>query len=82
MDTVRDLIDYFNTEYGISKPWPETFEVSPSLYGECCQFVFEWEAEHKGGVGLPEDRYHHYFIALGAKNKGLMFKGVELILKK
>lgn len=58
----------------LKKTWPETFEVDHETYANVCQHVFDHIADNVEWGPI-------YEIALGP-NKGLMFKNVELILKK
>lgn len=75
---VEEFIQYLNSTYGPDKEWPDTFEVSPELYGRCCQYVFD--AKVKSGISSASYREVH-IISVGEHN-GLMFKGVELIIKR
>ena len=72
MNKVEELINYFNTAYGIEKEWPREFEVSAELYGRCCQYIFT-EYTKNLNDGLIR-------IIVGP-HAGLMFKNVELIIR-
>lgn len=63
-----------NELYGIEGDWPETFVVDYETYANCCQYIFDHVADHT-------EHEDYYEIAIGP-NKGLMFKNVELILKR
>jgi hypothetical protein len=67
--TTEELRRKFNNEFRLSK-WPATYEVDSETYANVCQTIFEWA----GDLGLVK-------IAIGPNN-GIMFKNVELILKK
>lgn len=79
--TADELRKYFIETYGISIAWPKTFEVDHETYANCCQEIFnnfdfkDWS----NMTGIKDVMF--YTIALGP-NRGLMFKNVELILKK
>lgn len=75
--TASMLIGFLNEKFGLNK-WPKTFEVDHETYANCCQAVFDnLVATTTIKIGDPP----YYYIALGLNN-GLMFKSVELILKK
>lgn len=80
MDNIEELINYFYTAYGIEKEWPKTFEVSPALYGKCCQAVFNMVYERQLGENYTD--FKIFKVALGKQRAGLMFKNVELIVKE
>lgn len=71
VNEVRCIFDGFYNEHGLSKNFPSPYEVDHETYANCCQYVFD-------KLILSPFRMP---IALGP-NKGLMFKGVELVLKK
>lgn len=80
-DQLRRVLD---NEFGMSK-WPETYQVSPETYANVCQAVFEHQFDQEelywDNVKLDESSTARVLaIAVGKKNKGLMFKNVELIL--
>lgn len=72
--TAEELITHFNRVYGMSNPWPTTYEVDPITYAHCCQKIFDHIKPTKDVMGGT-------LIQLGP-NKGLMFKNVELILQR
>lgn len=74
--TANELINYFSSTYGLNKEWPDTCEVDAITYANCCQAVFE--AAVFNNINCSWGGF--YIISLG-HNRGLMFKGVELILK-
>lgn len=80
MNTVEELRSYLNTNYGANKEWPKTFEVSAELYGRCCQAVFNQAYENQMGEDYSE--FKIFKIAIGKQRAGLMFRNVELIIKK
>lgn len=73
--TVDELTRLLNDTYGISKWWPKTFEVDHQTYANVCQRVFE---VYSSSVYTFPDTVS---VLIGP-NKSVMFKGVELILKK
>lgn len=78
--TAQELRNKLNDEFGIHKLWPKTYEVDVETYGYCCQEIFNWLVGHRLPVVIGRDS-NYYHISLGP-NKGLMFKNVELIIKK
>ncbi len=67
--TANELTSHFNDTFALGE-WPKTFEVNHETYANVCQFLLEHLAEY-----WP-DAVH---LAIGS-HKGIMFKGVELIL--
>lgn len=75
--TTEELRKYFSETYGL-EPWPRTFEVDAETYGILCNDLIAYLLKH-----------HAYRIAPGGymvdirvgRNGGIMFKGVELLLK-
>lgn len=76
--TAEELRTYLNLEYG-NKAWPSRLRVSPDTYANCCQEVFNWLWSNSSDVIDYGFRGRSFRIRVG-KNKGLMFKDVELIL--
>jgi len=72
--TAQELINHFNNTFGTNQ-WPPTYEVDHETYANCCQAVFDYSVK-----SLSSGYRVGYSIAIG-KHDGLMFKGVELILK-
>lgn len=68
-----------NKEYGIKHPWPEMLEVDHETYANVCQTIFNKYAE-KAPVSLL-GLGSIVTLAIGPKKGGIMFHGVELILK-
>lgn len=70
--TAPELVNHLNNTYGIGKPWPLIFEVDSDTYANVCQSLFTYLSNHqyRGAIKL----------AIGP-NDGVMFKGIELILK-
>ena len=62
----------FNTEFTPLKNWPTIFEVDPETYGFVCQEILETS---------NRSRYGTVSVSVGI-NGGIMFKGVELILRR
>ena len=62
----------FNEKFALGN-WPEKVLVNAETYANVCQYIFDHIACR------VDDEY--YEIALGP-NRGLMFKNVELILRK
>lgn len=84
--TSNELIAHFNRVYGIEKEWPKTYEVDAHTYANCCQAAFEWSIDESRDVifytnTITQKTSHISFRLDVGPNKGLMFKGVELILK-
>lgn len=71
--TVEELRNHFNDQYGVGRPFPETYIVDAETYANVCQFTFIAKSIEFNGEHLVK-------VHLG-KNNGIMFKGVELILK-
>lgn len=78
--TTKQLIDHFNQNYGMFKTFPETFEVNHETYANVCHSLFLLKREELVAVGIEPIKYYTK-VALG-KHNGILFKGVELILKK
>ena len=72
--TAQELIQVFNTEFGIQAAWPETYNVDHRTYANCCHYIFS-KAESAADFG----RFELFYVAVG-KHGGIMFKDVELIL--
>ena len=75
--TANELIQFFNDRFILGE-WPDQYEVDYETYANVCQTVFEHESTEilyfgKEGSGVA--------VSLGP-NHGIMFKNVELILKK
>lgn len=75
--TAKELNKHFVKTFGFN-PWPETFEVDAETYGNVCQAIFDDALEYQFPVLSDAFRLH---IAVG-RNNGIMFKNVELLLKK
>jgi hypothetical protein len=67
--TTEELRSTFNDKFELNK-WPQAYEVDHETYANVCQYTF-----HKKNDGEPI-----IFIAIG-KHGGILFKGVELLLK-
>ena len=76
--TARELRDLFSNKFGFGQ-WPPTYEVDAETYGNVCQEILNRALE----IQFPdvEAPSFHLKIAVGPNN-GLLFKGIELILKK
>jgi len=73
--TAEQLRQFFNDTLGnYNKSWPETYEVDAETYSNICQFIFTSKSFRHG-------TQHVVQLSLG-KNNGVMYKGVELLLKK
>jgi hypothetical protein len=83
-DQLRRTLD---NEFGLGK-WPKTYQVSPETYANACQYVFQRQFEQEelywDTVDLSEQKSDVKIlsIAVGKKNKGIMFKNVELIIER
>lgn len=89
--TTDELHRFFNDKFGTYKSWPSKYEVDHETYANVCQTVFDhlfeqekevWETMENeeqqleralDGTTLP--------VAVGS-SKGILFKNVELILKR
>jgi hypothetical protein len=80
--TANELIHKLNTEFGLDKKWPETYEVDAETYANCCKFLFKVQfnnnMERIIRKGYGDLSVIEFIIG---KNKEPMFKNVELILK-
>ena len=81
INSAKELREYFNKEYGITKPWPKTFHVNSECYADCCQEAFNWYAKNCEST-ISGDKWNSYRIMIGNETNGLMFKNVELILDR
>lgn len=75
-----ELTRIFNEIYGLDG-WPKLYEVDYETYAEICQFIFNKSEEYEyykqnNGPSISIIR-----LALGP-NEGIVFKNVELILKR
>lgn len=71
--SAEELRREFNETFGI-KNYPKKVLVNHETYANICQFIFDRIAD-------KVENGPFYEIALGI-NKGIMFKNIELILKK
>lgn len=76
--TTAELKKKFNEDFSID-PWPTTYEVDAVTYSNVCQSIFEHMIKTNTSTLIGEDKIGINII-LGPHN-GIMFKGVELILK-
>ena len=80
--TANELKAYFNSTFELGE-WPKTFEVDAETYANCCQKIFTQAEElndieiMKSGRGYLSLRKVHV-----GEHNGLLFAGVELILRK
>src|SRR5262245_21237884 len=75
--TARELIAKFSKEFGFSK-WPVSYEVDGDTYGHVCQSILDYALQNK----FPRlDREQFMWEIAVGPNNGILFKGVELILK-
>lgn len=82
--TADELKGFFNDKYGIDKKWPHSYEVDHETYANVCQAIFNFKFEEQE-LWEPTDSeqksaIEYLPIAVGP-SKGIMFHGVELILK-
>lgn len=82
MNKVEELIQYFNTAYGLEKEWPKEFEVSADLYGRICQVLINKSKEDRDMYFNWTGRFENLVSILIGPNSGIMFKGVELRIKE
>jgi len=85
--TIEQLRRMLNTNYGIDTKWPNKLVVDHETYASVCQHIFEhydddsvlfWDSI-KDGEREPDILTIQ--VMLGP-NRGILFKGVELILLK
>ena len=77
--TTNELIDQFNTEFGLNE-WPQSYEIDAETYAHVCQSMFNWAIQNDTLVWNGNEKLALIYIALGGHN-GIMFKNVELILR-
>ena len=70
--TTEELRNEMNRNFRVNQSWPKEYAVDAETYANVCQFIFEVKTRDPDGFIL---------IAIGEK-RGIMFKNVELILKK
>lgn len=70
--TAEELGSKLNIIYGL-KEWPLVFEVDHETYANVCQYIFSRRRQETIG--------HIIDVAIGG-NEGIMFRGIELILRK
>ena len=84
--TTSELRRLFNNEFGLQE-WPLTYEVDHETYANVCQSIFEHQTESNSLYwssiedGEKKPDIHVIGVSIGLAN-GIMFKNVELILKK
>lgn len=80
--TAQELRSHLDRVFGLHDR-PRTYDVDAITYANCCQAVFTYLLQKQDS---PEDIVDHIhgqkilFVSVGPGG-GLMFKGVELILK-
>ncbi len=74
VEELRQKINTFSDDNGIGVPVPQMMEVDAETYINVCQFIFKTKSVWLG-------QYNTVIVHLGMSN-GVMFKGVELILKE
>lgn len=85
--TTEELRKFFNDNFNLNQ-WPTTYEVDHETYANVCQFMFEYKSKTSGMYwdtvenGKEKSTVEVVAIGIGMTNKGILFKGVELILKK
>jgi hypothetical protein len=65
----------------VEKPMPECFEVDHETYANVCQSVLDWAVIDRNKYFNWDGFEDRVSVAIG-KHNGIMFKGVELILRK
>lgn len=73
--TTDELRRQMNNKLGLGM-WPKTYNVDAETYGNVCHTIFTSKPFIPG-----EDNQQVVYITLGPHN-GIMFKGVELILRE
>lgn len=79
--TVIELTDFFNKEYGIEREWPKVKEVDHQTFANVCKFIFDYESKAVDPVFRLSNGSRAYTVFLGQYG-GIMFKNVELLLRK
>ena len=85
--TAEELRDHFNNNFNINE-WPSKYEVDHETYANVCQFMFEHKSKISGMYwdtvenGVQKANTEVIAIVIGTNNKGILFKGVELVLKE
>jgi len=81
--TTQELKEKFNSEFsyqGIGTPWPKTFEVDHETYANVIQDLLDYHKSQGRIINLSNDVLS-IDIYVGPNN-GILFKGIELILKR
>jgi len=74
----RQLAAHFSKTFGF-KEWPKTYEVDAETYALVCQAIFDHELE----IQFPDTKLDVFALQIAVgPNNGLMFKNVELILRR
>ena len=77
--TTHELREKFNNEFGI-ETWPKTFEVDADTYANVVQDLFNY---HKSKYNYTMLEYNIWSLnIIVGSNNGVLYKGVELILKR
>jgi hypothetical protein len=80
--TASELREYMNKTYGDKfEQWPPTLEVDAFTYAHVFQEMVKWNLRNHQYIMMPGSHYELTRICVGMVGNGLMFKGVELILK-
>lgn len=74
--TAEELRKHLNDNVITLEYSPETYEVDEETFKNVLLFIFQ-----QGSTFLSSNGFI-YVIILTGKNKGIIFKGVELLLKK
>ncbi len=74
--TSNELRNFLNEKFGINTKWPPVIGVDEFTFAKICQEIFK-EVDHTL-IGTDKKVVQ---IILGPNN-GIMFKGVELILRE
>lgn len=75
--TTNELISFFNNRFQIGE-WPDKYEVDHETYANVCDSIFKHDSTE---IMYFNGDMSRVAISLGP-NDGIMFKNVELILKK
>ena len=76
--SVKELTDKFYEEFKFNE-WPKTYKVDHETFANVCQAVFSNKLSNDDYSRVDNLLFTN--IALGP-NSGILFKGVELILKQ
>lgn len=74
---LRQFINDIGNTKGVEAKLPDHLDVDPITYANVCQFIFD---NHQEAV-ITSKFIKHIEVAVGINN-GILFKGIELIVKE